>query len=274
VNYDLAFDIIKQNLLGSKIYKGTDYLILNKEDKYSIIRIGKTPRRGLFWEVTGVELISGVEDTVYYLDPEVDVLNKNSMGLLLGKFPDKAVVVQGKFEHVSFITPETVLELTVLEVIPPEPPKLITLTKDVLKFKSFSKPIIIKEKIVNIYDMFNDLEDQTVLLPCHASGSNINDQIQYLDNFPDLKFEDKEKITLAGCELSLRIFKDIYKFEPNFINTCPAKLAGNMIKDDYVLIKCCTAKKPERRGDLFVVPWGATYEDIENIINIFIEQSQ
>jgi hypothetical protein len=259
--------------MSTKIYKGTDYLILGNNDSYCVVRIGKTPRRSLFWEVTSIEPISGVKDTVFHINIDVDVLNKNSMGALLKEFPGKTVVVQGKFEHVSFITQEPILELTVFEVVPPEPPKMIALTKDVLKFKSFSKPIILIEKIVNIYKMLNNSDNHTILLPCHASRSEVDNEIKYLDEFPKLNQDDKDEITLAGCDLSLRIFKDVYNFEPNFINTCPARLAEDLAKVGPVLVKCCAAKKPERKGNLYMVPWGATYDDIEKILNDFIEKT-
>jgi hypothetical protein len=273
VDFQLDIDNIRQKLMGTKIYKGTDYLILNYKEKYCIVRIGKTPRRSLFWEVTSVESISGVEDTIFVINSDVDVLNKNSMGSLLAEFPNKTIVVQGKFEHVSFISQEPILELTVLEVIPPEPPKVIALTKDLLKFRSFSKPLNLKEKIVNIYEMLNNSDDHTILLPCHASRSGADREIKYLDEFPKLNSEEKAEITLAGCDLSLRIFKDVYDFEPNFINTCPAKLAEGLAKDGPVLVKCCAAKKPERKGNLYMVPWGVTYDDIEKILNDFIKQT-
>jgi hypothetical protein len=273
VNFELKVENIRSKLMGTKIYKGTDYLILNNDEKYCIVRIGKTPRRSLFWEVTSVEPVSDVENTIFMNDAEVDVLNKNSMGSLLSKFPGKTIAVQGKFGHVSFLTPEDVLELTVLEVTPPEPPKVIALTKEMLKFKSFSKPIILKVKIIDIYEMLNNKNNHTILLPCHATRSEDDSDIKYLDEFPKLNHEKKDEITLAGCDLSLRIFKDVYNFEPNFINTCPAKLAEGLAVEGPVLVKCCAAKKPERKGNLYMVPWGATYDDIEKILNEFIKQT-
>ncbi len=273
VDFNLIQGKIEEKLLGTKIYKGTEFLILNNGGKYCITRIGKTPRRGLFWEITSIELLSDADKTVYHIDPEADVLNKNSMGSYLKKYPGKTIVVKGKFEHISFITPEPMIELTVLEVIPPRPPKIAVMAKDLLKFRSFSKPILINEIIIDINSLIEAGDNRTILLPCHASEVDDDPRIKYLDEFPVITADDKNNITLAGCELSLRIFKEIYGFEPRFINICPANHAAEIPKDGPVLIKCCNVKSFERKNTLFIVPWGATYTDLEEamieLINIY-----
>ena len=76
VNFELTSKNIVQKLLGTKIYKGTEFLILNNRNNWAIARIGKTPRRGLFWEVMSVDIISNPDSTIFIVDPGVDVLNK------------------------------------------------------------------------------------------------------------------------------------------------------------------------------------------------------
>ena len=111
VKFDLTEEDIKNDLMGSKIYKGTDYLILNNRNDWSVVKIEKTPKKGLFWLVTGIRIISLPKDTVYLEDPEIDVLNKNMMGQIAKKKPNKLVVVKGAFEHVSFIKSVDFVEL-------------------------------------------------------------------------------------------------------------------------------------------------------------------
>ena len=273
VDYELTPDRIKAELLDSKIYKGTDYLILNNNINWSIARVGKTPGRGLFWLVTGVEVISSQDDTVFVEDSSVDVLNRNAMVAVAQNHPEKTVIVQGKFEHVSFIQFEEPLELVILEVVPPKPPKVITLVSDLLKFISLPRAIKIVEKVVDISSMLSDGETDTFVLPCKASGLSTNKKVLYLDENPKLDSDPEKNITLIGCDLSLRIFKEIYGFEPNFINICPAKLAEEYAKTQPVLIKCCAPKKFERRGNLLMVPWGATYSDLEDALRAFLKMS-
>ncbi len=270
VKFELAQNVIEKELIGSKIYKGTDYLILNNGDDWCVSRIGKTPHRGLFWEITSVEMISNIENTVHHIDSEINVLNINSMAKVFDKFPGKTVVVKGKFEHVSFITPEPVLELIALDVIPPEPAKVVELVKVVLNYKSFAKPVKLFEKVIDIRSMFRPGQNEVFILPCNASGLEKEISIKFLDEFPDISKENKNKITIVGCELSLRIFKEVYGFSPKFINICPASLVDDIPKSQSVLFKCCKAKSFEHNENFYIVPWGATYEDIEKALEKFI----
>jgi hypothetical protein len=267
VDYKLEPEIIKNKLKDSKIYKGTDYLILNKNNEWSIVKIEKTPRRGLFWQVSGVQVISEPKNTVFLEDNKVNVLNNNSMALAATKFPNKTVVVKGTFEHVSFYQPGPTVELFLLEVVPPHPPKLNTLVKNLLEYKSFEKPIITSEKIIDISEMLDDKDNKIHILPCNASGFDSDKNVCYLDECPKLDEIDKDNITLVGCELSLRIFKELYDFEPKFINICPAKLAEKYAQEKKVLVKCCKVNDFDKKGNIYMVPWGATYDNLELVFN-------
>lgn len=271
VNYELIDNKLKSELIDSKIYKGTDFLILNRQNEWTVAKIEKTPRRGLFWRVTGVKIVSKPDETIYLNDSEVDVLNKNSMAQAAKAYPDKTVIIKGAFEHVSFFKPESVVELLVLEIIPPKPPKLNTLVKNILKIKSFSKPIIISEKIIDIGKMLRSDENSIFVLPCNASGLSADNKVWYLDEFPKINNDERKNITLVGCDLSLRIFKELYEFEPKFINICPTKLAEKYTKSDQVLMKCCKINAFERKGNLFLVPWGVTYSDLENVFKELVK---
>ena len=274
VNFDLTEQNIKNDLMGSKIYKGTNFLILNNKNDWSVVAIEKTPCRGLFWQVTGVNMVSEPEDTMYLEDPSVNVLNKNSMAQAARKHPGKVVIIKGAFEHVSFYQPETTVELLLLEVIPPEPAKLNTIVKYLLNLREFDMPIVYSEKIIDITEMLNDDDKTIYVLPCNASGFSSVKNIHYLDECPKLDEQDKNNITLVGCELSLRIFKELYDFEPKFINICPAKLAETYAIDKVVLTRCCKVKDFGKKGNIYMVPWGVTYDDLELVITKLLEHEK
>jgi hypothetical protein len=270
VEFELTPASIKNELLDNDIYKGTEYLILNNNGTWAVVRVGKTPKRSLFWLVIGVEIISLPDDTVFIKEPTADVLNLNMMSELAKKYPGKTVVVQGKFEHVSFIVDEEPVELNVLDVKPPEPVKLINMVEYVLDYKSFSKPIKINENIIDITSMVEDAKTDIIILPCQATEFGTDKKILYLDERPELESYDKKEITLIGCDLSLKIFRELYRFTPGFINICPVNLAENLLKSGPVLVKCCKVKGFERDGNLFQVPWGVTYSDLENALREFV----
>jgi hypothetical protein len=85
-------------------------------------------------------------------------------------------------------------------------------------------------------------------------------RVVFLDTQFDLK---KEKIAVIGCEISKKIFEEIFPGkEFKFYNICPrnTKINGNFI------MRCCLRDKlgPLRLHghEGFVVHWGATYEEI------------
>jgi hypothetical protein len=273
VDYELSHDIIKKELVDQKIYKGTNSLILHNQQNntWAIVEISKTPKSGLFWLITDIKLVATPEDTVFLVVPDVDVLNRNMMAKVSQAHPGKVVIVKGAFEHVSFMTPEPARDLLILEVIPPQPPKLTTLVDNLIKIESFSMPFNITEKIIDIGTLLGECLSKTIMLPCNASGLKTDKKILYLDEAPEIAPEEKDDITLAGCELSMKIFKSIYKFKPNFINICPVNLAEELTDKNIVLVKCCKTKSFERQGNLFMVPWGATYDDIRNCLKRIVD---
>jgi predicted type IV restriction endonuclease len=273
VDYELTPENINKQLLDSKIYKGTEYLILNNNNAWSVVRIGKTPKHSLFWLVTGVEILSLPKDTVFKVDPNVDVLNRNSMAKFAEKYPGKTVIVQGMYEHVSFVKDERFIELLVLDVQPPKPDKLTTMVGELLKFRSFPRPIKTEKKIIDIEQILKETKTKIVILPCQASVLKTNKEILYLDERPEIKASDKENITLIGCDLSLKIFRELYRFTPNFINICPMKFASELPQAKPVLIKCCNVKSFECQNNLYLVPWGVTYKDLEDALNQLVEDS-
>jgi hypothetical protein len=85
----------------------------------------------------------------------------------------------------------------------------------------------------------------------------------YLDETPDINMEE---VTLVGCDLSRRIFRSIYGFDPESVDMCPK----NLIVDDKVptIIKCCRVKEGhEIVGNVATVPWGATTMEVANALN-------
>ena len=283
VSYPLSQEQIVSHLNAEKIYKNTNYLILNNDQEWAVIKVGKTPARGLFWPITNVTILSLPKDTVYLTAPDIDVLNCNSMARAAHKLPGKTVVIEGKFGHVSFYKPEQVIELTVLDLVPPGPPKLVALMEDILKLVSFSKPIIINEKVIDIESILDENKDGHYIFPCRASGMGngidtgvdmslgaevtADKTMLYLDECPEIGSELKNKLTLVGCNLSVRIFSELYGYTPKVINICPENFISDIPKTKPVLIKCCAVKRFEREGNVYKVPWGVTYQDLEHALH-------
>ncbi len=102
------------------------------------------------------------------------------------------------------------------------------------------------------------------MFPCQASGLESEKDFFYLDEGPELSKEKNNSVCLIGCDLSFRIFKTLYGFEPEFLNFCPKKRALEMKSTIPILTKCCEIKEGcELIENIVVVPWGATQKDVE-----------
>jgi len=163
------------------------------------------------------------------------------------------VAVRGEFGHASFITPSEPLVIRVLDVIPPEPAKLHALASRALSVLP-DLPAVLRYETIDIRSLASGAAGP-VMLPCRASGADVPGAV-FLDQAPDGGCS-----TLVGCDLSGRIYKEIYGRDVERIEMCPWKLAP---RDGVpTLVKCCRVReKHVIDGDIAVVPWGASVSEV------------
>lgn len=244
-------------------YKRAEYLVLEHDGGYAVLKIHKTMGEGLFGRVTDYEIVSLPEDTVYAERPDTDVLNLPALASLQAEFPGKAVVVKGLFSHISFIKDITPLRLRIIDSVPPHPSKLGYLTKVALASGYVDLPIIPEEHILDFAEESKKATTGMVMFPCCGSGTVGDRPCCYLDQVPDIEGKD---ITLVGCNLSKRIFSELYGKDVPFIDVCPR----DRVPDDGVktIVKCCRIKTGyETDGNIVMVPWGATVPEIVDAIH-------
>ncbi len=255
------FALTKKNILSNfqdKIaYTRTDFMILRNGNDTATVRVIKERGKDLFRPVTGLEVISLPEDTVFIHDEEVDVLNVSQLARLVRKNGGKTVVVSGMFSHVSFLKTDDLLDLRVLDVIPPSPSKLSVLVERALSSGLFEKPIVPEYVNIDIMEQEKLVKTPGVIFPCRASGLGSDKKIFYLDETPEIDVES----TLIGCDLSRRIFQHIYRRPVESLDICPQNLAP---KDSVpTIVKCCKVKEGcTVEGNVASVPWGATMMDV------------
>ncbi len=273
VDYHLTEKEIKNHLMGRKIYTLTRYLILNRGKEWAVVELKKRDIRALFREVVGVEVISLPKETVFVEEPKVDVLNPTSMTELAMEHPGKTVIIKGMYEHISFVNNPKFKELMVVDVAPPTPSKLSTLLSEALSLNMINIPVNIQTKVIDLNQLANDVSSKAVMFPCYCSGLKFGTRTLYLDKHPKLKKGDIDEVTLIGCELSKRIFKELYGETPKFLNICPKEHLDRSIKDQIILTRCCKVKEGYKiEGNTAIVPWGATHiEVIEAIEKLLIK---
>jgi hypothetical protein len=273
VDFPLKEGDIRNNLLNRKAYKRTNYIVLNHKDEWAIAGIKKDMASELFGTINQVNVVSLPDSTIYTEDDSINVLSPTMMAEKAEELGCKTLIVKGKFHHVSFIHEEEMKPLLIYEVVPPNPPKLIDLVKTALYSGNVKAPIKVIPKILNLNDLAKESQKEIIIFPCQASQLIGERSTLYLDELPELSTQDKEKVALVGCDLSLRIFKEHYDFEPKFYNFCPQKRAETEDPDIVTLIKCCQVKENHLfKNNIAVVPWGATQKEVEDAINILTEK--
>ncbi len=268
VSFPLTEEEILKNLIGKPTYKKTKFMVLNNEKDWAVVSIQRPETKELFSNIESIDIISLPESTLYIEDPEIDVLSPTSMLEKAEEMGTKTLVLKGKFEHISFIHDEKVQPLRVLEVVPPEPPKLVDMVKKILYSGSINKPVKIIPEILDLRDLIQDCKNPSIVFPCQASGLENENDFFYLDEGPELSKEKNNSVCLIGCNLSLKIFKTMYGFEPEFLNFCPKKRALEMKSTVPILTKCCEIKEGyELIENIVVVPWGATQKEVGDALN-------
>jgi len=263
VDFDLTLENIIDRAKGKKAYTRTEFIVLRHRDELAIVKVEKENGKELFRPIRSVEVVSLPKGTVFVKDEDMDVLNRSSMARLARDHEGKYVVVQGLFNHVSFVHSDEGEDLVVFDVVPPFPAKLSVLVEKALAAGLVDKAIVPLVRTVDLNQLEKGVPTSMVMFPCRASGIASNREVMFLDETPDLRGD----VTLIGCDLSKRIFQNIYHKAPKeFVSMCPRELAP---KDGAkCIVKCCKLREGfEIDGDMAVVPWGATVREVGAAIN-------
>jgi hypothetical protein len=262
VDFPLTKANIDAAIKGKKAYTRCDHYVLRSGDDVAVVRVAKADGKELFRPITEHEVIALPGDTVFVEDERVDVLNPLMMALVSRRYPGKTVVVQGMFGHISFFSPQEMLELRVLDVIPPSPSKLSVLVERALSSGLIEFPIMPKFEEIDLSRLAEDVRTEAVVFPCKASGLRSDRKMFYLDQVPVIDAD----ATLVGCDLSARIYRSLYKRDIERIEMCPQELAPRDGRKR--LVKCCKVREGfQIKGDMAVVPWGATVQEVAQAIN-------
>jgi hypothetical protein len=261
VEFSLTAQSIAINIIGKNAYTRTDFMILKHDDEVAVIKVNKDSGKDLFRPISSYELVSLPEDSVFIRDEDIDVLNASQMARKAREHPGKTVVVSGMFNHVSFLQEEKLLDLYVVDVVPPSPSKLSVLVERAFSTGLIELPIVPHYQDIDLNELEKNVETEGVVFPCRASGLKSDRNVYFLDETPVLD----EEVTLIGCDLSRRIFNSIYHKEARSFDMCPRNLAQT---EGKTLVKCCSVKEGfVIDGDIASVPWGATVLDVVGAIN-------
>lgn len=254
-------------LLDKEAYRRTDYIVLHGEAGQAVVRIEKASVEPLFSPITAVETLALPETCVWVEDHEVDTGNPSAMAAKarsLGLNSQSTLIVEGRYSHVNFLHHPDPIVIRVVEVVPPQPPKLLAMAQQVLAYADLP-PIVLDPVFIDLSSIARGHRAAAYLFPCRASGLVGPGPTFYLDERPP-----RQDWLLVGCERSRQIHRYFYGDEPPVAELCPRRLVQP--GSEPTLLKCCLLESEIDVADhTVVVPWGADLKQVEQGLRALVD---
>jgi hypothetical protein len=266
VDVPLTAEHLTRHFLGRECYRRTRYLVVRNGADAALIGVQPADPEPLFSPAAEIEVLSLPAETVYVVRPDVDTGVPSQVARVAMEHPTaRAVVVEGRYAHVSFLLDPAPVRIRVREVVPPWPAKLFDQAQRVLDVAEDLPPIVLEPELVELESLADDAP--VVLLPCHGAGVSLEGkEAFYLDERPN-----EHEWVLLGCARSRQIHQWFYGHAATGIDTCPRTMAAG---DGLLLTKCCLLEdRVEVDGDVAVVPWGATLEQVGEALAVLARRS-
>jgi len=267
VDVALTEQNLQQLFLGRECYRRTRYVVMHHGDDTALIEVTLQGTEALFSPAVAVRLLAGAQDTVYVRDPDIDTAIPSQLAQTALRHPTaRAVIVEGRYGHVSFILDPAPIRIRVREVVPPYPAKLLDQALRVLDVAEDLPPIVLEPDPIELTSLAP--EHGAVLLPCQGSGIELAGRdVWFLDQRPD-----RRDWTLLGCARSREIHRWFYGDDAACVDTCPRTAGAD---DALTLTKCCLLEAEiEVRQRAAVVPWGASMAQVREALHTLARMSE
>jgi len=268
---DLTEAAIVRHLLGREAYRRTDYIVLRSAPQaHAVVGITRAGDDTLFSPITAVDVLALPDGCTFARSPETDCANPSGLAELahrIGVGVEGTLVVEGRYDHVNFIHHPDPIVLEVVEVAPPEPPKLYDLVKHVLGYADLPPIRVVLERI-DVAELARRTPAPAYLVPCRSGGlDDLPAPVHFLDERPPAR----RNWTLVGCERSLQFHRHFYGDEPPRVEMCPRRLAGP--RERLTMLKCCLLEFDiERDGNVMIVPWGTDLAMVERALRRLVSE--
>ena len=264
---------LRAYFLGRPAYRRTRYIVVRAAapdrpegtPATAVIEVTKASDAPLFSEITSLTLIAEPEQTAFVDDPGVDTGVPSSLARAAASRAPQArcVVVRGRYGHVGFIADPAPIRVTVVEVVPPHPAKLLDQASRVLDLAEDLPPIELVPELTDLGVLARNHPAAHYLFPCRAGTASAGETVSYLDELPP-----KADWTLVGCARSRAIHDWFYRDAAPVVDMCPRNLArpgrAGTTEPAVTLTKCCLLEDEISVADgLVVVPWGASLAQVK-----------
>jgi hypothetical protein len=240
-------------LIGRRVYRRTEFVVAACGGSFAVVQVEHPVDDDVLATVADLRVLAGPDEVAFVVDPSVDTGNASQMARC-ARAGARVTVVRGRFEHVNFIVEPAPRRVRVLEVIPPEPPKLLEMVRAVVDYDEDLPPVELEYEAIDLRDL---APPGPTMFPCRCSGL----EGEFLDAGPPTLGD----WTLVGCERSRQIHVALYGAEPRArVDFCP-RVVGS--PDGPTLMKCCLFERGVRReGASMVVPWGAALDEVREAL--------
>jgi hypothetical protein len=263
-------DALRRCFLGREAYRRTRYIVVRSGERTAIVAVGKESDDPLFSPIVEVHILAHETECVYLVCPDVDTAVPSAVAQAAREHaPDhRGVVVQGRYGHVSFIVDPTAVRITVTEVVPPYPAKLVDQARRILDVAEDIRPVELVPDVVTLEALARTRPSVSYLLPCRGGGFTVEGaHTAYLDERPE-----REPWVLIGCERSQQIHEHFYGERAAQVDICPRNRTG---LTGAVLTKCCLLERHiEVNGGRAVVPWGATLTQVAHALAALVGERE
>jgi hypothetical protein len=262
---------LRRYFQGREAYRRTGYVVVHGPGGVALLQVDKASSDDLFSPITRVVLLAGPDDAVFLHAADVDLgIPSQVCATAVQQAPGaRCAIIQGRYEHVSFILDPAPLRVRLVEVAPPYPPKLLDQARRVLEVAEDLPPMLLEPEIVDLVDLAARRPAERYLFPCRGSGiAPEGTEVCYLDERPA-----RREWVLVGCARSRQIHRHFYGDDAPGIEMCPRELVQP--GPDPVLTKCCDLEfGVVQDGTTTVVPWGATLEEVHAGLRRLVEAHQ
>ena len=262
---------LRSHFLGREAYRRTRWIVARRGGDAALLQVDRTEADPLFAPITEVELLAGADECCVLERPDLD----SAIPAHLAQAADdpaaagaRAVIVHGRYGHISFILDPQPVRITVLEVVPPYPAKLLAQAQSVLDVAEDLPPTVLRAEEVRLDDVVP--EAGAVLLPCRGADITLpGRETWFLDQRPPFT-----EWTLLGCDRSREIHSWFYGQEPaGSVDLCPRRLPVRA--SGPVLTKCCLLEhRIELEPGRAVVPWGASLAQVGEAVAALAREAE
>jgi len=255
---------VKEVLLAREAYRRTEFVVLRGDHgSTALVGLTCTSQEALFNPIAAVDWLGGPDDCAYVVRHEVDTANASALAeVALAEGQSAAIcIVEGRYQHVNFIVRARPLVVRLVDVVPPEPPRLLDLARTAVAIDEDLPPIRLSAELLDVLALAAAAPDRHYVLPCQGAGLDLPGTVDYLDQRPA-----RADWTLVGCERSRQFHRWFYGADADRqVELCPDRLTPAQPNGaTATLLRCCLLERGIRvEGNRAVVPWGTNLSEVQ-----------